>query len=348
MEDFKSFVKNVLSDEKLKEVHRVYPFKITPHIFSLIKKFNSPALKKQFLPDARELEDNGGLEDPLGERDLSPVPNLIHRYPDRVLWLVTSRCGSFCRFCTRKRIWKERITLTEENIAKVVEYIKNNGSIRDVLISGGDPLLLEETLLDRILFLLRRINRPLIIRIGTRLPVSFPQKVTDDKIRIISAYKPLYVNLHVNHPLELSDDTVSVIAKMADAGIPLGSQTVLLKGVNDNREVLRELFMKLLYHRVRPYYLLQMDLRKGTSHFITPVSKALKILAELRYNLSGLAMPHFVIDLPGGGGKVELVPSMIKAIKDGKIFVKNRLGGLSFYPLQEGEEEELKRLLGLI
>lgn len=329
----------------LRTVHRRYPFRITAHIASLMNALDDP-LGKQFIPNRLELAYDDGLEDPLGENHLSPVPGLVHRYPDRALWLVTARCAARCRFCTRKRLWTQKISLTEDGIGAVTTYIREHREIRDVLISGGDPLLIDEETLDLALHTLRSIDHVDIIRIGTRLPIVDPSRITASKVSLLRKYQPLYVNIHVNHPQELSDHTCEVLELMASYGIPLGSQTVLLRGINDDAETLRELFLLLLRHRVRPYYLLQMDLMKSTAHFRTPISRGLEIIQRLRHRLSGLAIPHFVIDLPGGGGKVPLVPSAIEDVSDNKLMLRNREGGTSTYPIEPGERERLLRLLG--
>ncbi|MCX7823511.1 MAG: KamA family radical SAM protein [Syntrophobacterales bacterium] len=340
----KELARIVLSDSSLRKVHRKYPFRITDHIARLIHSLDDP-IARQFIPSELELEEDGGVEDPLGEESLSPVPHLVHRYPDRVLWLITSRCAARCRFCTRKRLWKRRVSLTEENISRALNYIRQRRGIRDVLISGGDPLLVDEELLERVLHSLRAIKHVAIVRIGTRLPLSDPERVTREKILLLSRYQPLYVNIHVNHPRELSDSTRRVLEEMASAAIPLGSQTVLLRGINDDTETLRGLFLELLRHRVRPYYLLQMDLMRGTAHFRTPLSRGLEIMKGLRHTLSGLAIPHFIVDLPRGGGKVGLVPSAVESLRDGEVLLRNRQGGLSSYPLEVGEFDRLMKLL---
>ncbi|MEJ5299684.1 MAG: KamA family radical SAM protein [Thermodesulforhabdaceae bacterium] len=340
----KKLLRLVCSNLALREVHKKYPFKITSHLSSLMESLEDP-IGRQFIPTELELTEDGGLEDPLGEEHLSPVPNLVHRYPDRVLFLVTSQCAARCRFCTRKRLWKHKIDLSEKIISAVTDYIKKHSEVRDVLISGGDPLLLEEETLERVLRSLRSIDHVAILRIGTRLPVADPKRVTPSKIALLASHQPLYVNIHVNHPLELSTPTRELLEAMASAGIPLGSQTVLLKGVNDDPETLRELFLLLLKHRVRPYYLLQMDLMKGTAHFRTPVSRGLEILQALRHRLSGIGIPHFVVDLPGGGGKVPLVPSAIVDVTEKELILRNRLGRLSAYPLEQGEKNKIVRLL---
>lgn len=340
----KSLLKFVCSDPNLRKVHLKYPFRVSDHIAGLINAPDDP-IGRQFIPTILELENDGGLDDPLGENDLSPTPNLVHRYPDRVLWLLTSRCAARCRFCTRKRLWKYRITLSEKTISDVRNYIEKHKEIRDVLISGGDPLLLNEEDLERALHSIRSIEHVVIIRVGTRLPISDPGRIPLEKISLLARYQPLYVNIHVNHPRELSDPSVEIIENMASAGIPLGSQTVLLRHINDSPEILHELFLLLLKHRVRPYYLLQMDLMKGTAHFRTPLSRGLEIIKSLRHRLSGLAIPHFVVDLPGGGGKIPLVPSYVERFSDNGIFLRNRHGTISFYPIEPGEEQLLKNLL---
>jgi len=346
MESFtvKNLASLVFSNPVLKELHKKYPFKVTSHLAQIMTSLDDP-IGKQFIPSELELVEDGGMEDPLGEDNLSPVQHLVHRYPDRVLWMVTSQCAARCRFCTRKRLWKHRIVVTEENILAVQNYIKKHLEVKDVLISGGDPLLLDEETLERIIYAIRSIDHVAILRLGTRLPISDPKRVTASKIAILASYQPIYVNIHINHPQELSEPTRQVLEAMASAGIPLGSQTVLLKGINDNDETLRELFLLLLKHRVRPYYLLQMDLMKGTAHFRTSISRGLEILQALRHRLSGLGIPHFVVDLPGGGGKIPLVPSMIVAVKEKEIIMKNRLGKLSAYPLEPGEKDKILKLL---
>ncbi len=290
-----------------------YPFRITRHYFNLIKEKGDPVWL-QAVPDARELHDSGQLADPLNENGLSPVPGLIHRYPDRVVWLVANSCAVYCRFCMRKRqVGCKNGEIDTANFAGALHYIRGNPAIRDVILSGGDPLLLDDTALEDILAALRQIPHVEIIRIGTRIPVTFPERITASLCNIIKRHHPVYINTHFNHPLEVTTESRSACAMLADAGIQLGNQTVLLAGVNDNPAVIAELFRKLLTIRVKPYYLHQMDLVKGTAHFRTRVKTGLEIMEALRGNISGLAVPYYVIDLAEGKGKVPLLPGQSKA-----------------------------------
>ena len=289
-------------------VAKRYPFRITRHYFDLIKRQGDP-IWLQSVPDIRELAEDFQQSDPLNENGLSPVPGLIHRYPDRVVWLVSNQCAVYCRFCMRKRKIGCRIDANLASSFKdAVSYIAGNPSIRDVILSGGDPFLLQDDELETILSALREIPHVEIIRIGTRIPVTFPERITLKLASLLKRYHPIYVNTHFNHPLEINADSRKACALLADAGIPVGNQTVLLKGVNDHTDIMKELLRSLLAIRVRPYYLHQMDLVKGTSHFRTSVKKGLEIMESLRGHLSGLAVPYYVIDLPEGKGKVPLLP----------------------------------------
>jgi lysine 2,3-aminomutase len=285
-----------------------YPWRITRHYFNLIGAVGDPVWR-QAVPDARELDDNTQLADPLNELGLSPVPGLIHRYPDRVVWLVANSCAVYCRFCMRKR----QVGCSKDGpgpaaSADALRYIKETPAIRDVILSGGDPLMLDDDCLELILAALRQIPHVEIIRIGTRIPVTFPERITADFCAMIRKYHPVYINTHFNHPVEVTEQSRSACAMLADAGIQLGNQTVLLAGVNDDPSVIAGLCRKLLASRVKPYYLHQMDLVKGTAHFRTTVKKGLEIMEGLRGHVSGLAVPYYVIDLPEGKGKVPLLP----------------------------------------
>jgi lysine 2,3-aminomutase len=331
-------------------VVREYPFKLNPYFEALIRS-SGDALWNQVVPDIRELSDTSGFEDPLAEETLSPVPNLVHRYHNRVLWLINDQCAIHCRFCTRKRKWRSGRSEARESaactdIGPALDYIARHEQIQDVLLSGGDPLLLPMERLKEVLSRLREIRHVRIIRIGSRLPGALPLAITPQLAGMLSRFHPLFVNMHFNHPDELTADSERACATLADSGIPLGSQTVLLRGVNDSESVLAELFQRLLSARVRPYYLLQMDLTRSTAHFRTPIGAGLKILRKLRNRISGPAMPHFVIDLPGGRGKVPLLPNMIREVGKGSMVFENYLGELCRYPLLEGEEEELKTEIG--
>ncbi len=337
-----------LDAEALGPVVETHPFRLNRYFEGLIRR-PGDAVWRQTVPDVRELADRSGFDDPLSEESLSPVPGLVHRYPNRVLWLVSAQCALHCRFCTRKRKWSRADDPPEPrdfDLRPALGYIRDNPAVRDVLLSGGDPLLLPPPRLSEILHKLREIEHVEIIRIGTRVPCALPGRVTPELAALLAGFHPLFVNIHFNHPRELTPESTRACALLADAGIPLGSQTVLLRGVNDDESVLGELFHGLLRARVRPYYLMQMDLTAGTAHFRTPVATGLRILRHLRNRISGLAMPHFVIDLPGGHGKMPLVPGMVREIGRDRMIVENYLGKLCGYPLLDGEEDELRALLG--
>jgi lysine 2,3-aminomutase len=342
LHDFSS--QSPAADHDLERVTQSYPFRVSPYYAGLIRSPGDP-IWRQVVPDIMELEDLTGWEDPLAEEDLSPVPNLVHRYPNRVLWLVSQECAVHCRFCTRKRRWKQPLPSTEENFQRALDYINSHREVQDVLLSGGDPLLLSLPRLESILTNLRKIHHVRVIRIGTRVPCTLPERITEDLPRMLVRHHPLFMNVHFNHPWEITPESSRACTALADAGIPLGSQTVLLRGINDRAEVLAELFHELLALRVRPYYLMQMDLTLGAAHFRTPLSTGLSIIDSLRNRISGLAMPHFVIDLPGGRGKVQMVPDCVEAIDEGRLILKDYLGKPCVYPLLSGEEADLSRWL---
>lgn len=282
-----------------------YPMRINPYYLRLIRGKGDP-LFKQAVPCIREITSREGYEDPLDEEGLSPVPGLTHKYPDRVLFLVSGRCAMYCRFCNRKRKVGKPAMVTKESIREGIAYIRKTPRVRDVLLSGGDPLLLSDRELYRILSRLRLISHVEIIRIGTRAPCTLPQRITPELVKMLKGFHPLYINTHFNHPDEITAEAGLACTRLSDAGIPMGCQSVLLKGVNDDPGLMASLMKKLLFIRVRPYYLFQADTAKGTSHFWTPVEKGLQIMAHLRTHCSGLCVPHYAIDLPGGGGKVIL------------------------------------------
>ena len=315
----------------LKEVVDKYPMRITTYYLRLIKEAGDP-IWRQCVPDPCELEDDGQLDDPLAEESLSPVPGIIHRYPDRVVWLVSAHCAVYCRFCMRKRnVGCEGITTSMSLWNRALEYIAGNCHIRDVILSGGDPLLLDDDLLNHILTRLRKIDHVEIIRIGTRAPVTLPERITPRLCRMLKGNHPLFINTHFNHPSEITAESARACNRLADAGIPLGNQTVLLRGVNDDPSLMKQLMQKLLSIRVRPYYIHQMDLVKGTRHFRTGVKKGIEIMEGLRGHTSGLATPYFVIDLPGGKGKVPVVPEYLERCGD-RLLLRNYLGEVIDYP----------------
>jgi lysine 2,3-aminomutase len=317
--------------EPLKPVVEHYPLRITRYYLSLIKYPGDP-IWLQCIPDPRESEDNHLFVDPLNEGGLTPIPGLIHRYPDRVVLLVSSVCPTYCRFCLRKhRLGSQQALDMDEGL----KYIERNRDIRDVILSGGDPFILSDELLKDILGKLRGISHVEMIRINTRAPVTLPERITLRLCRMLNHHHPLYVNTHFNHPSEITLESTGACARLADAGIPLGNQTVLLKGVNDDPEVMKKLMQKLLTIRVRPYYIHQMDLVQGTNHFRTSVGQGLKIMAGIRGHTSGMATPYYVIDLPGGKGKVPILPDDVTR-KGETLFLRNYLGEVIEY--QDGRE----------
>ena len=302
-----------------------YPLLINPYYLGLIRK-QGDAIYKQAVPDIREIVQEEGFEDPLNEEGLSPVPGLTHKYPDRVLFLVSSRCAMYCRFCNRKRKVGRPSMVTRESLREGLAYIRGHSRVRDVLLSGGDPLLLPDREIFRILSELRAISHVEIIRIGTRAPCTLPQRITPQLAALLKGFHPLYINTHFNHPAEITPEAALACARLADAGIPLGCQTVLLKGINDDPSVMATLMRRLLSIRVRPYYLFQADRVKGTAHFWTPVKKGVEILAGLQGHTSGLGVPHFVVDLPEGGGKVPLLPEYMTGEDGDSVVMRNYLG----------------------
>jgi len=308
-----------------------YPMRINPYLLSLIKEPGDP-IWWQFIPDPAELSDDPFHADPLQEDIQSPVPNLIHRYPDRVVLLVTDECAAYCRFCMRKRRVGGLSAGSGDNRKQSLAYIRRNRRIRDVILSGGDPLMLEDNELENVLEKLQRISHVEIIRIHTRMPVTLPHRVTAELAAMLARFHPLYVNIHINHPVELTEIAKNAFRRLADAGIPLGSQTVLLRGVNDTPEIMRELMTRLVACRIRPYYLHHPDAVSGTAHFRPSVSAGLAILKSLHGHVSGPCVPHYKIDLPGGGGKVPLVPNYIRRRSDSSLIIENFEGHCFAYP----------------
>jgi lysine 2,3-aminomutase len=318
------------SPTSLQKVTEKYPMRINPYYLGLIQK-HGDALWRQAVPDVLELEDTVCVEDPLDEENLSPVPNLVHKYPDRALFLVHNRCAVYCRFCTRKRkVGTPEMAVSLETIDAGLDYLRRTDTIRDVLVSGGDPLLLSDSRLEYILASLRAIPHIIVIRIGSRVPCTLPMRVTPDLAAMIRRYHPVYINTHFNHPDEVTTDASIACNRLADAGIPLGSQTVLLKGVNDDPEIIKRLMYKLLRIRVKPYYLFQTDMTKGTNHFRTPIEKGLEIMQTLIGHVSGMAVPTFAVDAPGGGGKIPLQPNYVSRL-DRQLVFQNYCGKTCFY-----------------
>ncbi|MCX6562431.1 MAG: KamA family radical SAM protein, partial [Candidatus Aminicenantes bacterium] len=320
-----------LNEEMIRKVARVFKTQITPYYASLIKSKGDP-LYRQVVPDMAELERTNGVADPLDEDRDSPVPSIIHRYPDRLLFLVSHCCASYCRFCTRKRKVGDPSKIHPRYIEDGLDYIRNHPEIRDVIVSGGDPLMLSDARLEYILKELRAIPHLEILRVGTRVPCFLPQRVTPKLVAMLKKYHPLYVNVHFNHPDELTPEANQALGLLADAGIPLGCQTVLLKGVNDDPVIMRRLMQKLLIARVRPYYIYQTDYVEGTDHLRTTVEKGIEILDALRGWTSGLAVPYYIIDSPGGGGKIPVLPKYVQTIDENKVVMRNYAGELYAYP----------------
>tara|TARA_B100000686_G_C16777944_1_gene969816 strand:+ start:629 stop:1756 length:1128 start_codon:yes stop_codon:yes gene_type:complete len=325
--------------KKLEKVGENYPIRINSYFLEQIKGPNDP-LWKQVVPTLEELDDfvrDDLITDPLNEEGDMPVPELVHRYPDRVLLMVNNQCPIVCRFCTRKRKIGFPGIVTRETLRQGIAYIRNHSEIRDVIMSGGDPLLVPDKELDRILSELRSIPHLEIIRIGTRVPGTLPARITEDLCAILKKYHPLYFNIHFNHPSELTPEVEKACSKLADIGIPLGSQTVLLKGVNDNSKTMKELMKKLLKNRIKPYYIYQGDMTEGTDHLRTSVKKGLDIMKDLMGHTSGMAVPYYVIDAPGGGGKVRLLPNSVIEHNEDEVIITNYEGKVFRYRQRDGK-----------
>lgn len=298
----------------LRRVIDRYPMRITPHYLGLIREPGDP-IWRQCIPDPAELTTDDLLPDPLAEESLSPAPAVVHRYPDRALLLVSGACAVYCRFCTRKRkVGCTAMRLPLEEVLEGIAYIARTASIKDVILSGGDPLLLADEVLGEILERLRAIPHLEIVRLGTRAPVTLPDRITGDLCRLLSRHHPMFVNTHFNHPVEITPETSEACRRLADAGVSLGNQTVLLRKVNDDPAVMADLLRGLLRLRVRPYYLHHMDLVQGTGHFRTRIETGLSLIEALRGRVSGMGIPHYVVDLPGGRGKVPLQPMYLEGL----------------------------------
>lgn len=299
-----------LPQDVTQRIIRIFPARINPYFKKLIKNPDDP-IGRQVVPSPRELEDSGSTLDPLEERAYNPVAGLLHRYPDRVVVLVTTQCAVYCRFCNRKRMVGRRGRLGPSQLTHAIGYIRVHREVRDVLLSGGDPLLLEDKVVESLLGELRNIAHVEILRIGTRVPCSLPQRVTWRLCGILRKFHPLFISVHFNHPRELTHEALEACRRLVESGIPLGSQTVLLKGVNDDPYVMLELMVGLARARVKPYYLFQLDQVAGASHFKTPIRTGMEISRFLMERLPLQWVPQFVVDLPGGGGKVPLAPTAV-------------------------------------
>src|SRR5512135_1583037 len=325
-----------LTESERKALHTSGLFRVdvTPYFISLIDP-NDPSdpIRKQIIPLADEMQAfTAMMEDSLAEDRHSPVPGLVHRYPDRVLMLVTTQCASYCRYCTRSRIVGDsHAQFSKHEHEAQIDYIARTPQVRDVLLSGGDPLTLPPKVLEGLLARLRAIPHVEIVRIGSRVPVFMPQRVTAELCDMLHQYHPFYMNIHVNHPNEITPELRRACGMLADAGVPLGNQSVLLAGVNDCVHIQRKLVHELVKMRVRPYYLYQCDLVEGAGHFRTPVAKGLEIIEGLRGHTSGYAIPTFCVDAPGGGGKIPVMPNYLISMSDHKIILRNFEGYITTY-----------------
>ncbi|MFB3057870.1 MAG: KamA family radical SAM protein [Ignavibacteriaceae bacterium] len=304
------------------DLDEFFQARINPYYLGLIRYPGDP-IWLQCIPEKIELDDFDAIEDPLMEEAMSPVSNITHRYPDRALFLVTSQCGIYCRFCTRKRKVGDYEKISMKGLEAAFKYLEEHTEIRDVILSGGDPLMLTDIMLEKILKRLRKIEHIEIIRLGTRMPVVLPQRITPNLCNMIKKYHPIYVNTHFNHPWEITDESSRACELLADNGVPVGNQMVIMKDINDDPAIVKELMQKLLKIRVRPYYMYMADETKGANHFRTSVETGMKIVEALRGHTSGLAIPHFVIDAPGGGGKIPLLPNYVLHIDEEKIILRN-------------------------
>lgn len=322
---------------------------VTPYFLSLMDPVNPNCpIRRQAIPTKQELHlSKNDMLDPCGEDKDSPVPGLVHRYPDRVLLLVTDQCAVYCRYCTRRRLvgTSER-SITQGNFEEVLKYLKTHKKVRDVLLSGGDPLLLENERLEEILSRLRAIPHIEILRIGTRVPVTLPQRITAGLLKMLKKYHPLMMSIHFSHPKEITDAVRKACNDLADSGIPLGSQTVLLKGINDKPQIMKKLMHELLKIRVRPYYIYQCDLAMGTEHFRTSIATGVQIIEKLRGHTTGYAVPTFVVDAPGGGGKIPVEPDYVISREKGKMVLRNYEGKIYEYPEPNVIEFKKTRLMG--
>ncbi|MBW3553823.1 MAG: KamA family radical SAM protein [Gemmatimonadetes bacterium] len=311
-----------------------FNLRITPAALAQIQK-PGDAFWQQYVPTAAENEIVDGIVDSLDEDADSPVPNITHRYPDRVLFLVSPVCSTYCRFCTRRRKVgdPEKIPLNQFDAA--FAYLREHTEIRDVILSGGDPFMLSDRRIEYFLSTLRAIPHLEIIRIHTRMPSHLPERITPELCDIVKRHHPVYINVHFNHPDELTPAAVKALGMLADSGAPLGSQTVLLKGVNDEPEIMKSLMHKLLMARVKPYYIYQADVVAGGEHFRTSVQKGLEIIQALRGWTSGLGVPHYVIDAPGGGGKIPILPEYVQSVTDSEVVLRNYAGEEFRYPLPQ-------------
>ena len=335
LEDLKKYVSLTPEEEEgVKKTLQTLRMAITPYYISLIDPENPNCpVRRQAVPTGKETyQSPADLLDPLHEDEDSPVPGLTHRYPDRVLLLITDMCSMYCRHCTRRRFAGQKDAESAvDRIDRAIEYIAKTPQVRDVLLSGGDALMVSDERLEYIISRLRQIPHVEIVRIGSRTPVVCPQRITDNLVNMLKKYHPIWLNTHFNHPQEVTKEATEACAKLANAGIPLGNQTVLLRGVNDCVNTMKKLMHELVKMRVRPYYIYQCDLSMGIEHFRTPVSKGLEIIEGLRGHTSGYAVPTFVVDAPGGGGKTPVMPQYVVSQSPGRVVLRNFEGVITTY-----------------
>jgi lysine 2,3-aminomutase len=342
------FITGIKFEEKkrgdLERTFRKFPLSITPYYLSLIDRENfekDPVFKQAFGGVEELITLKSELNDPLSEDRDSPVPGITHRYPDRVLFHVSNVCSMYCRHCTRKRkVGDVDFVPSKEQLKEGIQYIADTPQIRDVLLSGGDPLMMSDAKLDWLLSEIRGIPHVEIIRIGTRMPVVLPYRITDDLVSMLKKHQPLWINTHFNHPREITSSSREALAKLADGGFPLGNQSVLLADVNDCPRIMKSLLHKLLQNRVRPYYIYQCDLAEGLSHFRTPIGKGIEIMESLVGHTSGLARPTYVIDAPGGGGKIPVMPNYIISWSTNKVVLRNYEGVITTYKEPDSYEQK--------
>ncbi len=338
IEDFEHFSGITFHPEKRKKLGETlerFPLSITPYYLSLIDVDdyeNDPIFQQAFPSPSELMLNNCDMRDPLSEDKDSPVPGITHRYPDRVLFHVSNVCAMYCRHCTRKRKVGDHDNIPgKKALQQGIDYIAHTPNVRDVLLSGGDPFMLADSYIDWILTQIRKIPHVEVIRLGTRTPVVLPYRITDSLVKVLKKHQPIWVNTHFNHPRELTTSSRQALATLADGGIPLGNQSVLLAGVNDCPRIMKKLVQKLVQNRVRPYYLYQCDLSEGLAHFRTPIGKGIEIIENLIGHTSGFAVPTYVIDAPGGGGKIPIMPNYLISWSTHKVILRNYEGVITTY-----------------
>ena len=342
-EDLKKYIKLTPDEEEVFKGGN-FPFRmaITPYYLSIIDQNNpNDPVRMQAIPKIQESKlVTTDMDDPLHEDTDSPTPGLTHRYPDRTLLLLTDQCSMYCRHCTRRRKAGEHdAPMPKDNVSKAIEYIRNTKEVRDVILSGGDPLTLSTARLEEVISEIAAIDHVDIIRIGSRIPVVLPQRIDDELIAMLKKYPMIWLNTHFNHPNEMTPEAQVALAKLANAGVVLGNQSVLLKGINDHVDVMKKLVHTLVKNRERPYYIYQCDLSEGISHFRTPISKGIEIMESLRGHTSGLCIPTYVVDAPGGGGKIPVLPNYIVSQMPGRTILRNYEGFITTYTEPEYKEQ---------